>query len=337
MMRGVMYEGVGKMAILDDLPKPSIKPDEVLIKVKYCGICGSDIESYKRVGMYAPKTIIGHEFSGEIIELGNDVKKLKIGDRVTVNPNLPCHDCYWCQYNKENLCKDAPKALGTLASGAMVEFINVRAERIHLLPDSISLQEGALIEPLAVGIYSVEESGIKMAENAAVFGAGTIGLMTIQALKVAGANIFVLEPLESKHKLAEELGADFTFIPKDRKKIQRLTDRIGPAYVFDCVGIGETLTSSINLVRKGGNIILVGMDPEAPLKNFYALGIFNITLRGIFGYVQDTFRTAINLLEKKKVNVSKMITKIVKLNEVPDMFEILSKPHDEIKVVVEFD
>jgi len=336
-MKGVMYDDVGKISILDNIPKPSIKPDEVLIKVKYCGICGSDVESFKRAGMYAPKTIIGHEFSGEIIEVGNDVKKLGIGNRVIVNPILPCYNCYWCNRNQENMCKDSPKGLGTLTHGAMVEYINVKAERVLLLPDSISLEEGAAIEPLAVGIYSVEESGIRMGENAAVYGAGTIGLMTIQALKVAGANIFVLEPVESKHQLTLDLGADSVFIPKHWKKIQRLTNRIGPDHVFDCVGIAETLTSAINLIRKGGQITLVGMDPEAVLKSFYALAIFNISLRGIYGYTQDTFRTAINLLEKNKVDIKPMITKVIKLSEVPAMFEILSQPHDEIKVLVEFD
>lgn len=334
-MKGVMYEGVGKVSVLDDLPKPIIKSEEVLIKVKYCGICGSDIEAYKRTGMASPKTVFGHEFSGEIIEIGENVKKLKVGERVIVNPNLPCGDCYWCNRNQENMCKDAPKALGTLADGAMVEYVNVPAERVHVLPDSISLEEGAAIEPLAVGIYAVEESGIQLAENAAVYGAGTIGLMTIQALKVAGANIFVLEPIESKHQLALDMGADSVFIPKNWKKIQRLTNRIGPDHVFDCVGIAETMTSAINLIRKGGHITLVGMDPEASLNNFYGLSVFNISLRGIFGYTQDTFRTAISMVESKKVNVKKMITKIVKLDKVPEAFEILSKPHDEIKVLVE--
>ena len=332
-----MYNGVGKIEIIDDLPKPSIKPDEVLIKVKYCGICGSDIESFKKAGMIPPPTIIGHEFSGEIVEIGDNVKKLEIGKRVTVNPNIPCNNCYWCNRNQENMCKDAPKGLGTLTNGAMVDYINVRAERIHLLPNSISLEEAAVIEPLAVGIYSVEESGIKMGENAAVFGAGVIGLMTIQALKVAGANIHVLEPVESKHKIALELGADSVHNPKNWKKIQRLTNRIGPDHVFDCVGIGETISSAINLIRKGGHITLVGINPEAMLKNLYSLTVFNISLRGIFAYVQDTFRTAINLLEKKKVNVKPLITKVIKIDEVPEMFEILANPHDELKVLVEFE
>ncbi|MFW9899512.1 MAG: zinc-binding dehydrogenase [Candidatus Thorarchaeota archaeon] len=337
-MRGAFYEGVRKIVIRDDFPKPTIQPDEVLIKVKYCGICGSGIESYKMAGMYSSGIILGHEFSGEIVEVGDKVKKLKIGNRVTANPTLPCSDCYWCNRNQENMCKIHNNALGIFTNGAMAEYINVNADRIHILSDSISYEEGATIEPLCVGLYAVQESGIKMGESAAVYGAGTIGLMTINALKAVGADIYVLELLESKHKLALELGADNVFSPKNWKKIHRLTNRRGPDHVFDCVGIGETITSSIDLVRYGGHITIVGMNPEPfEIKNFYGMAAGNKSLRGIYGYINDTFGTAINLLEKGKVNVKPMISKIIKLDEVPEIFEILSKPHDEIKVLVEID
>ena len=339
-MKGVSYEGVGKIVVREDLPMPSVKSDEALIKVKYCGICGSDVESFKKAGMYGSGTIIGHEISGEIIEIGDNVKKLKIGDHVTINPNTPCYDCYWCNQDQENKCKFAPSALGSLTNGGMVEFINVKEERIHTLPESISLIEGAMTEPLAVGIYSVQESGIKIGDSVAVFGAGTIGLITILALKVAGAaNIYALEPVESKHRIALEMGANKTFTPQNWKKIQKLCDKIGPTHIFDCVGISETITSAIDLVRRGGYITMIGMDPEiTDLKNFYGIAIKNITLRGIFAYNQDTFKTAINLLDKKRVNIKSLITKIIKLDEVPVAFEDLSKKlHDDIKIMVEIE
>lgn len=337
-MRGAFYEGIRKIVVRDDFPKPTIKSDEILIKVKYCGICGSGIESYQMAGMYSPRIIIGHEFSGEIVEVGSNVKKLKIGDRVIANPCLPCNDCYWCNRNQENMCKIHNNALGTFTNGAMAEYINVKAERIHILPDSISFEEGATIEPFCVGLYAVQESCIRMGENAAVYGAGTIGLMTIIALKAIGANIFVLEPLESKHNLTLELGADNVFTPKNWKKIHRLTEGRGPDHVFDCVGIAETISSSIDLVRYGGYITLIGMNPKPfEIKNFYGMAAGNKTLRGIYGYTQDTFKTAINLLEKKKVSVKPIISKVIKLDDVPEMFEILSKPHNEIKVLVEID
>jgi len=339
-VKGVSYEGVGKIVVRDDLPMPSVKPDEALIKVKYCGICGSDVESFKKAGMYGSGTIIGHEISGEITEIGDNVKKLKVGDHVTINPNAPCYNCYWCNRNQENKCKFAPRALGSLTDGAMTEFINVNEERIHILPESISLEEGAMIEPLAVGIYSVQESGIKIGDSVAVFGTGTIGLITILALKVAGAgNIYALEPVESKHRIALEMGANKSFTPQNWKKIKRLCDKIGPAHIFDCVGISETITSAIDLVRRGGYITMIGMDPEiTDLKNFYGIAIKNITLRGIFAYNQDTFETAINLLDQKRVNIKPLITKIIKLDEVPGAVEDLSKGlHDDIKIMVEIE
>ncbi|NHJ22444.1 MAG: hypothetical protein EAX91_15970 [Candidatus Lokiarchaeota archaeon] len=339
-MKGVSYEGVGKIVVKDDLPMPSVKPEEALIKVKYCGICGSDVESFKKAGMYGSGIIIGHEISGEIIEIGDNVKKLKIGDLITINPNVPCYNCYWCNQNQENKCKFAPRAIGTLSDGAMAEFFSVNEERIHILPDSISLEEGAMIEPLAVGIYAVQESGIKIGENVAVFGTGTIGLITILALKLAGAgNIYALEPVESKHKIALEMGAAKTFTPQNWKKVQKLCDKIGPTYIFDCVGISETITSAINLVRKGGHITLIGMDPEiTDLKNFYGIAVKNVTLRGIYAYNQDTFKTVINLLEQKRVNIKPLITKIIKLDEVPSAFEDIAKGlHDDIKIMVKIE
>jgi L-iditol 2-dehydrogenase len=336
-MKGVIYDGVGKIIVKDDLLKPSIKPDEVLIQIKYCGICGSDVESFKKPKMYGSGTTLGHEVSGIIAEVGEDVKKLKTGEKVTLNPNLPCHDCYWCNRNQENKCKFAPRAFGSLTDGAMVKYFVTHPERIHILPESISLEEGALIEPLAVGIYSVQESGIKLGESAAVYGAGTIGLMTIMALKAAGAtSIFVLEPVESKKIIALELGATKVFDPGEWKKIQRYTEKIGPPHVFDCVGINATITSSIELVRRGGYITMVGMDPDIGiLKNFYSIAIKNITLRGIFGYDQDTFRTAIALLEQKRVDVKPLITKVVELDDVPNAIDILAENmHDDIKILV---
>jgi len=338
-MKGIFYENVHKMILRNDLPKPTIKPNEVLIKVKYCGICGSGIESYQHPGMYSPGIIIGHEFSGDLVEIGSDVKKLKEGTRVTINPQIPCNDCFWCNSGNENMCKDLSLAYGTFTNGGMAEFINVRADRIHELPDSVSYEEGALIEPLCVGIYAVNQSGLKVGQSAVVYGAGTIGLMTIQALKVAGAGrIFVIEPLESKHKLALDLGADYAFLPKEWKKINRYNERRGPDHIFDSVGIGPTIMSSINLLRRGGHITLIGMNPTPfEISNFYGYAAGNLTLRGVYGYVQDTFKTAIILLEKNLVNLKPMITKIIKLEEVEKMFEILAQPHDEIKVLVEID
>jgi 2-desacetyl-2-hydroxyethyl bacteriochlorophyllide A dehydrogenase len=339
-MKGVFFEGKHKISIKDDLTKPEIKPDEVLIKVKKVGICGTGVGSYESGGPYLPGKIIGHEFSGEIVEVGEEVKKLKIGNRVTVNPQIPCHECYYCKHHQENMCKLQNYSLGTTENGAMRDFINVKAERVHILPDNISYENGAIVEPLSIAINAVQESGFKIGNNAAVIGAGPIGLFVIQVLKTAGAkNIFVLEPVESKRKKALELGVDKTFDPKAWNKIGRLTDKLGPDHVFDCVGLSSTVITSLSLIKKGGCITLIGMHSNSfEINNALLITTNSITLKGVYGYNQDIFKTAISLLEQGKVDGELVITNHIKIDAVPQMFEKLANPpHDELKVIVDFD
>ncbi|MBD3254330.1 MAG: alcohol dehydrogenase catalytic domain-containing protein [Candidatus Lokiarchaeota archaeon] len=339
-MKGAVFEGKGNVIVKNDLPKPEIKLDEVLIKTKYCGICGSGIESFKSGGMYIPGIILGHELSGEIAEVGEHVKKIKIGDRVTVNPNVPCGDCYWCDRNQENMCKLSNNGIGTTQNGGMADFISVKAERIHHLSDSMSMKAGATVEPLANCVYAVQESGFKLGDNATVFGAGSIGLMMIQALKAAGASqIFVIEPVKFKQKLALNLGADKAFDPKKWNKITRLTDRIGPDHIFDCVGIPDSLMTSINLIKRGGHITLVGIHVESfEMKGLMQIPLKNISLRGTFAFNQEVFSTAVKLIANKRVDGEKIVSKVVPLEEVPKMYETLANPpHEEIKVLVDLE
>lgn len=339
-MKAAIFKGKENIIIEDGLGKPTIEPDEVLIRVKKVGICGSDVGSYETGGPYFPNIIIGHEFSGELAQIGQNVKKLKEGMRVTVNPQIPCHECYFCLHNQENMCKISNYAYGTTGDGAMREFINVKAERIHILPDNVTFEEAATVEPLSVALYAVEESGFKLGQNAAVIGAGPIGLMIIQVLKSAGANkIYVLEPVETKQKIALELGADKVFQPKAWNKISRLTDKLGPEHVYDCVGLSSTFTTAIQLARKGGHVTLIGMHSNTfEINNILQLSLNNITIRGVYGYNQDIFRKAINLYAQKKIKTSPLITNHITLEQVPDMFRVLGHPpHDELKVIVDFD
>jgi len=335
-MKGAYFSEVRKVIIREDLPKPKINPDEVLIKVKKCGICGSDIGSYLTGAMESQQIILGHEFSGEIVELGEKVKKLKVGDRVTANPNVPCLDCYYCNHGLENMC--IFYTIGVTHDGALSEFVKVRADRIHKLPDSVSFEEAALVEPLSNGVQAVRMSGLRVGDNAAVFGAGPIGLVTILALKAAGASyIYVIEPIEAKQKMALELGADEVFDPKRWSKIIKLTNKIGPDYVFDCVGIPETIMTSMQLVKMGGTIIIIGMHPETfEMKGFLQFMTKNLTMKGIYLVDQESFSTAIRLIEQKKVDVLPLITKRITLDAVPEEIENLSKGlHDDIKILVD--
>jgi len=334
-----IFKGKEQVVIKDGI-KPEIESNEVLIQVKKVGICGSDVGSYESGGPYFPDKIIGHEFSGELVKIGDNVKKLKEGMRVTVNPQIPCHECYYCLHDQENMCKLKNFAYGTTEDGAMREFINVKADRIHILPESVTYEEGATIEPLSVALYAVQQSGFQLGQNAAVIGAGTLGLMTIQVLRNAGANkIYVLEPVESKQKIAMDLGADKVFLPKEWNKIVRLTNKLGPEHVFDCVGMSITFSTALNLIKKGGHITLIGMHASTlEINNILLMTTNNISVRGVYGYNHDIFKTAINLFAQKKIRVDSLITNRIRLEQVPEMFKLLGNPpHEELKVIVDFE
>ncbi|MFX0020611.1 MAG: zinc-binding dehydrogenase [Promethearchaeota archaeon] len=335
-MKGIYFTRINKVEVRDDLPKPQIQANEALIKVKNCGICGSDIGSFLTGALESQKIILGHEFSGEIVEIGKHIKDLKVGDRVTANPNVPCLECRYCREGQEVLC--IHNTIGVTHNGALAEFVKIRADRVHKLPDSISFEEGAMVEPLANAIQAVKVSDFKIGNNAAVFGMGTIGLLTIQALKIAGAsNIYAIEPVESKHKLALELGADKAFTPNKWSRITKLTEKIGPDFIFDCVALPETIITSLQLIKRGGSIIVIGIHSEPfEMKGILQLMSKNITIKGMFLVDQDSFKTALNLLEQKRVNVKSIITKKVKLDQVPETFNKLSSGlHDDIKIQVE--
>ncbi len=339
-MKGAIFEGKRKISIKNDLTKPEIGQDEVLIKVKKVGICGTGVGSYETGGPFIPGNIIGHEFSGELVEIGENVKKLKIGNRVTVNPQIPCNECYFCIHDQENMCKLQNYALGTTEDGAMRDFINVKADRVHILPENVSYESGAIVEPLSIVIQGIQESGFKIGDTAAVIGAGPIGLFAIQVLRVSGAHkIYVLEPVESKQKKALELGADKAFDPKLWNKIVRLTDKIGPDHIYDCVGLSSTVTTSLSLIKKGGCITIIGMhDSSYEINNARLITTNSITIKGTYGYTQDVYKTALSLLEQGKINVETIITNRIKIDDVPQMFEKLANPpHDELKVIVDFE
>lgn len=338
-MKIVVFEGKEQIAIKDGV-KPEIKSDEVLIQVKKVAICGTDVGSYETGGPNFPGKIIGHEFSGELVKIGENVKKLKEGMRVTVNPQIPCYECYYCLHDQENMCKLQNYAYGTTEDGAMRDYINVKAERVHILPDNVTYEEGATVEPLAVAVYAVEQSGFQLGQNAAVIGAGPIGLMTIQVLRSAGANkIYVTEPVESKQKIAMELGADKVFLPKAWNKIGRLTDKLGPDHVYDCVGLSSTFSTALQLVKKGGNITLIGLHASTfEIDIIRLMLINNISVRGVYGYNQDIYKTAINLFVQKKIRVDPLITSRIRLQQVPEIFKVLGNPpHEELKVIVDFE
>lgn len=250
-----------------DLPMPTIGPGEALIKVKSVGVCASDSHRYLhgKLGdeeMPGP-LILGHEFSAEVIEVARDVTSVKPGDRVAVEPARHCGRCEMCQQGHPNLCPNVEFCGTPPVDGSLREFMAYPAELLYKLPENVSLDEGALLEPLGVGLHSVRLGHFKPGWTAAILGVGPIGLCTLLVLRAMGAtDIFVTDPLDYRLELAKELGADAVFNPEREDVVQAILDRTegrGVDVVFEAAGVRETPQQAVEIARPGGNVVLIGI------------------------------------------------------------------------------
>ena len=329
-MRALVLKAIHELEFIPDFPNPTPAKDEVLINVKYCGICGSDLEAFQYGKVLMP-LIPGHEFSGEVAEVGANVTEWQEGDRVTVYPGAFCGKCHFCQRGEENLCKKILLGLGLSINGAMAEYVKFPAKFLCKLPDSVSFEEGAIVEPLAVGYHGVKLSNIQPGDSAVVIGAGTIGVSTIQALKLLNIeNIYVIEPVEFNRNIALQLGAEETKSPMHLNKI-------GPDFVFVCAGFPETYNNAIKIVRNGGSIILLGVHFDPVAISFLQVISKEAQLRGSFGYSFTEFKEVLSLLEQGKFQPDLLISKTVQLeNAIQGGFlELLSKEKEAVKILVE--
>ncbi|NHI92954.1 MAG: hypothetical protein EAX96_10670 [Candidatus Lokiarchaeota archaeon] len=329
-MKALVLKAIEELEVSDDLPKPTPSKKEVLIKIKYCGICGSDLEAYKYGKVLTP-LILGHEFSGEIVEVGSKVEGWKIGDRVTSYPADFCGTCHYCSKGQENRCRKMVEGLGISVNGAIAEYVKISSNSLCKLPDSVKYEDAALVEPLSVGYHGVKNSGIKPDDNAIVIGAGTIGLSTIQSLKLFNIdNIFIIEPSEFNENLAIQMGAKKALRPAKMNKI-------GPEFVFDCAGFPETYQNAIQIVQYGGTIILLGVHFKSVPISFLQVIAKEVTLRGSFGYSFEEFQEVIKFLDQRKIQTDLIVSKKVKLeNVIKDGFQELLRPdRKSAKILVE--
>ncbi|MBA7617782.1 Sorbitol dehydrogenase [subsurface metagenome] len=347
-MKSVLLKGPGQV-VFEEVPVPGISADEVLVEVKYCGICGSDIHSIPECNLYQAGAYLGHEFSGVITKVGMNVKGWKMGDRVVANPMYICGECYgcqhgrWCDYGADAAIGVTP---GLEYAGAFAKYVRVPLpeRRLYRLPDEVSFEEGALVEALACSLHAVRISAFRPREQTMVLGAGMIGLGVIAHLKNAGAGlIIVTETVEKRAEMARRLGADYVFNPQKvtnlKEKVLELTGGKGVDVVFDCSGVPEAFRSATNFLRKGGQILLKGIIPkEVPI--FPMDFTFNEwQIQGSLCYYADEFPMIIEFLKRGVSPVGEMITSKIKLSDIIKKgFDILGKPgSSEIKILVEPD
>ena len=343
-MKAAVLVGLKKIE-LQDKPKPAIQPGEVSVKVEYCGICGSDVHGYLSGIVIPVGTVMGHEFSGVVAEVGEDVYMVHPGDRVVVKPGASCLSCYWCRRGQFSLCPKRRESIIGVSpghDGAYAEYVKVRdpGQRVFKLPLGLAAKEAVLIEPLSIGLHGVRLSRFRSGDCALIIGAGMIGLGVLQFLKMEGTSkIIVLEISEKKGRLARALGADVVLNPISegehlKERIVDLTGGIGVDVVFDCAGVPSAFQASMDCVKSGGQVLVIGLHEQKVPVDFLNLLHREIELKGVFSSYNE-FKEVIHLLASGKINTDLLISDIISLVDIVEKgFERLLGSRDLVKILV---
>ncbi len=325
-----------------DFPDPVPESGEVLIRVKACGICGSDVHGMDgSTGRRKPPIIMGHEASGVIEALGEGVKGWKVGDRVTFDSTIYPLDDWFTRKGRYNL-SDNRKVLGVSPGeyrkhGAFAEFVTVPQHILYKIPDGVSFEQAAMVEPVAVAAHAVNISKIQPGASAVVVGTGMVGMFVLNMLKIAGANpVIAIDLDENKLELAKEFGATHTIKSTDetlQEKVKQLTKNRGADFGFEVVGISETVNTCINSLRKGGTAVLVGnLKPEVtiPLQKVVTT---ELSLLGSCA-INGEYELVLDLMSTGKISVDKMISAVAPLSEGADWFNRLYNKEPGLNKVI---
>jgi len=322
-----------------DVATPKPQAGEVLLRVAACGICGSDVHGYDgSSGRRIPPIVMGHEAAGIVEAIGNDVSGLSIGDRVTLDSTVYCGKCANCVRGDINLC-DRREVLGVSCgdyrrAGAFAEFVSVPARIIHRLPDGLAFEDAALLEAVAVALHAVSLAAITPGSTALVVGAGTIGLLLQQALRVAGCSrVFGADPDQTRLTLSKKLGAIEVVSERVEQRVSELTNGLGVDVVAEAVGKTDSIATSIDCVRKGGTVILVGnITPEVKI-HLQKVVSRQLRLQGSCASAGE-YPRAIELMSKGEIQVKPLITAVAPLAEGPRWFERLYAREPNLMKVV---
>lgn len=315
-----------------DRPDPAA--DEVLVRVREVGICGSDLHYYEHghIGdsVVSDPHVLGHESAGEVAAVGAAVDSLAVGDRVAIEPGLPCRRCEYCRRGSYHLCPDVTFLGSPPVDGALAEYVAWPADFCYRLPAGVSTREGALCEPLSVGVHAARRGAVGSGDTVLVTGAGPIGLCVMEAVRAAGAtDVLVSEPVAAKRELARERGADRVVDPAAdplAEAVAAHTDGRGVDVAIEASGAEPAIEAVPGAVRRGGTAVLVGM-PTGGTVDVDALGVINgeVDVRGSYRYA-NTYPTAIELLAKGRADVTGFVEFDAPLADVHDAFERAADP-----------
>jgi len=326
MMKSTIMTDIRKIEF-SSRPVPTPKPGEVLVKVEYVGICGSDLHYYEsgRIGNFIvePPFVLGHEASGTVVALGEGVTGLTVGTRVTMEPNVTCGECEFCRSGKYNLCPEVSFFATPPVDGVFLEYVTHPAKLCFPLPDNVSSLQGALVEPLAVGFHAAQQADAKSTDTAVVFGAGCIGLVTVMALKSRGiSTIYSVDLVDSRLQIAESLGATpINLCNEDALQRIRRDFPQGLDLAFETSGAEQAVLSSLNILKKGGTLVLIGYsknDTMAIPTNFLIDN--ELTIRTIFRY-RHVYPSIIEAIASGKIQPEKIVTNRFRFEEIPEAME----------------
>jgi 2-desacetyl-2-hydroxyethyl bacteriochlorophyllide A dehydrogenase len=343
--KGAVLTGA-KQAEIQERPIPPVGPRDAVVKVKICGICGSDVHGWASGGeVYPLGTLMGHEATGTVVEAGAEVKTLKVGDNVAINGFTPCGECVACRRGLSNACvNNLDRTIGNSdkLDGAFADYIwlpeaDITADK---MPDNVSFEEGALTEPLATAVHAIRLSDFQVGDTAVVVGAGPIGLLAIQALRIGGAGkIIVSQRPGARRDLAIELGADDAVNPRDenlpvREQIQGITDG-GADVVLECAGVPVSFQQSIDMARPGGQVILVGVNErETPVLPMVLI-LGEIQLKGSLAWTHHDFKIAVEMIASGKIKTGPLLSDTIPLSDIQEQgFERVKADRSLLKVLV---
>ena len=315
--------GIGKMGFLER-PIPAPKEDEVLVKVEYVGICGSDIHYYETgaIGSYVvePPFVLGHESGGVVVEVGANVEHLRVGDRVALEPGKTCGHCEFCRTGRYNLCPDVVFFATPPVDGVFQEYVVHEAALCFRLPDNVSTLEGALLEPLSVGFHAASQGGAHVGQTAVVMGAGCIGLVSMMALKTVGVSkVYVVDMIQKRLDKALELGADDVINGTDEdvcEAILRLTDGRGCDLAIEAAGTEITTRQCVCVTKKGATIVLVGYSKNGEMNLPMSLALDKeLTFKTVFRY-RHIYPIALDAVASGKVNLQNIVTDIFDFDDI---------------------
>ena len=341
-MKTAVMLGIGEMGF-EERDIPQVKDDEVLVKLEYVGICGSDLHYYETgaIGDYVvePPFVLGHEPGGTVVEVGKNVTHLKAGDRVALEPGKTCGHCEFCKTGRYNLCPDVVFFATPPVDGVFQEYVAHEADLCFKLPDNVSTLEGALIEPLAVGFHAAIQGDAHLGQKAVVMGAGCIGLVSMMALKARGVSeVYVVDIMEKRLKKALELGADGVINGAEEnveQKIRQITDGRGVDLVIETAGTEITTRQAISIAKKGSNIVLVGYSKSGEMTLPMSLVLDKeLTFKTVFRY-RHIYPLAIEAVAQGKVNLKGIVTDIFDLDDVQKAMDYsVNNKTDIVKAVI---